>query len=105
MFDTRPLHTAQQQHPFILSLLVLATGFVLTMQNPQAQDATAELVSKVELPTLAQVMEMRPQSPPPGVEGDQLMSEEAEETQALIMLDREAQVTRSASELRERPQR
>lgn len=100
----RKLHLqhASRDRQFTFSLLMLATGIVLVLQGPQVQESTAELLSSVEFPNPAQVMEMRPQTPPPWIEGDQALTEEAEETRAIAILDRdEARSTR----LRERPQR
>ncbi|WP_018140789.1 MULTISPECIES: hypothetical protein [unclassified Thioalkalivibrio] len=87
---------------FQFSLLVLATGIVLTLQNPQAQESAAELFSKVEFPNLAQVQDMRPQLPPPWMEGDQLVSEDSESAPVVTLLERGD--GRSA-DLRERPTR
>lgn len=74
---------------FTLSLLVAVTGLALTLQNPQARDSAAELLSRVELPNPAQVLEMRPKTPPPGVEGDQLATDEGEEIQIITLIDRD----------------
>ncbi|HSP00851.1 MAG TPA: hypothetical protein VLN90_05240, partial [Thioalkalivibrio sp.] len=69
--------------------LVGVTGLVLTLQNPQAQDSAAELISRMQLPDLSQVIEMRPQTPPPVLEGDQLIQEEVEDVQLIVPVDRE----------------
>jgi hypothetical protein len=78
-----------QDQRFSLSVLVAVTGLVLTLQNPQAQDSAAELISRVQLPDLTRVLEMRPQTPPPILEADQLMQEEAENVQLIVPVDRE----------------
>ena len=102
MLDTRHSSTSRNDRRFILSLLVLATGFVLTLQNPQAQQSASDLVSSIDLPSLTQASEMRPQSPPPGVEGDQLASDEGQEVQTVVIVER-GEIR--SSNLRERPER
>jgi hypothetical protein len=74
---------------FPFSLLVLATGLVLTLQNPQARDSAAELLSRVDVSSLTQALEMQPRTPPPGVEGDQLTVEEGEQLDAVVVPERE----------------
>jgi len=78
-----------QDQRFSLSVLVAVTGLVLTLQNPQAQDSAAELISRMQLPDFSQVLEMRPQTPPPVIEGDQLVQEEIDEVQLIVPVDRE----------------
>jgi|GEM_PF-2499954 len=78
-----------QDQRFSLSVLVGVTGLVLTLQNPQAQDSAAELISRMQLPDLSQVFEMRPQTPPPVLEADQLIQEEVEDVQLIVPVDRE----------------
>lgn len=102
MLDSRHTSTSRNDQRFTLSLLVLATGFVLTLQNPQAQQSASDLISSIDLPSLSQVAEMRPQSPPPGVEGDQLATDEGQDAQTVVIVDRDE--IRS-SNLRERPER
>jgi hypothetical protein len=85
---------------FSLSALVCVTGLVLTLQNPLAQESAAELLSKVEFPNLTQVLEMRPQSPPPLVEADQLLTDEGEEVRTIATTERE--YARSGDPLRSR---
>lgn len=87
---------------FSLSVLVAVTGLVLTLQNPQAQESAAELLSRVELPNLAQVFEMRPQTPPPGVEGDQLAMDEGDEAQTLVTVERDFDRARDPRRIPER---
>lgn len=98
---TERLNSLVGDQRFVLSALVLATGLVLTLQNPMARDSAAELVSRVQVPDLSQVFEMRPQTPPPMVEGDQLMSEEIEDVQTPLVSDRD---TARNSDLYRRPQ-
>lgn len=102
MLDTRHSSTSRRDQRFTLSLLVLATGFVLTLQNPQAQQSASDLVSSIDLRSLSQVTEMRPQSPPPGAEGDQLASDEGQETQTVVIVER-GEIR--STDLRERPER
>ncbi|MFN2348426.1 MAG: hypothetical protein ABR558_02475 [Thioalkalivibrio sp.] len=78
-----------QDQRFSLSVLVGVTGLVLTLQNPQAQDSAAELISRMQLPDLTRVLEMRPQTPPPVLEADQLVQEEVEDVQLFVPVDRE----------------
>ncbi|MGM0553470.1 MAG: hypothetical protein ACQETK_06690 [Pseudomonadota bacterium] len=102
MFRKLRLQHASRDHQFTFSLLMFASGVVLVLQGPQVQDSTAELLSSIEYSSPTQVMEMRPQSPPPSIEGDQALTEEPDEAQTIAILDRdEARTTR----LRERPQR
>ncbi|AHK79119.1 hypothetical protein M911_08075 [Ectothiorhodospira haloalkaliphila] len=96
-------HSIDRQQ-FQLGALVLFTGLVLTLQNPDARDSAAELISHVEMPSLSNIMEMRPSGPPPWMDSDQFLMEDAEEIQpALATLDRDQAVP--AGDLRERPQR
>jgi len=87
---------------FQLSLLVLATGLVLTLQNPAAVDSASRLLSEIDLPSPARVLEWRPDSPPPWVDGDQMLAEEAEEIPLATAVTRDAE---PALDPRERPQR
>jgi hypothetical protein len=73
---------------FTFSALVFATGLVLTLQNPMARDSATDLFSRVDLSNLSQVFEMRPQTPPPAMEGDQFMTDEGEEIQPLVTTER-----------------
>ncbi|AKJ95459.1 MULTISPECIES: hypothetical protein [Thioalkalivibrio] len=102
MLDLLRSRSTYSDQRFQFSLLVLATGFVLTLQNPQAQESAAELFSKVEFPNFAQVQDMRPQLPPPWMEGDQLVNEDSESVPVVTLLERED--ARSADP-RERPTR
>ncbi|WP_018954320.1 hypothetical protein [Thioalkalivibrio sulfidiphilus] len=101
MHLTERLNTLLGDQRFMLSALVLSTGLVLTLQNPMARDSAAELISRVQLPDISQVFEMRPQTPPPMVEGDQLANEEIEDVQIPVVSDRD---TARNSELFRRPQ-
>jgi hypothetical protein len=85
-----------------LGLLVLATGLVITLQNPDAVDSASRLLSELDLPSPARVMEWRPDSPPPWVDGDQLMVDEAEELPTVATTSRDAA---SSVDLRARPER
>ncbi|MBS0001784.1 MAG: hypothetical protein KFF45_01745 [Thioalkalivibrio sp.] len=87
---------------FDLGLLMLATGLVITLQNPAAVDSASQLISEIDLPSPARVLEWRPDSPPPWIDGDQMVSEEAEEVPVLTTASREAE---PAVDPRERPQR
>lgn len=87
---------------FELGLLVLATGLVLTLQNPAAVDSASRLLSEIDLPSPARILEWRPDSPPPWVDGDQLLSEEPEELPLSTAVSRDAN---AALDPRERPQR
>lgn len=102
MLDLLRSRSTYHDQRFQFSLLVLATGLVLTVQNPEAQESAAELFSKVEVPNLTQVQDMRPQLPPPGMEGDQTVTEDSESTPIVTLLGRED--ARSADP-RERPTR
>ncbi len=85
-----------------LSILVLVTGLVLTLQNPDAQDSAAAALAKVEVPSLSQVMEWRPGGPLPWMDGDQMLTEEIEDLPAAANLERDIERSR---DLRARPQR
>lgn len=87
---------------FELGLLVIATGLVLTMQNPVAVDSASRLLSELELPSPARVLEWRPDGPPPWVDGDQMPTEEAEDLPAVTAVSRDPE---SLSDPRERPRR
>lgn len=87
---------------FQLGLLVLATGLVITLQNPAAVDSASRLLSEIDLPSPARVLEWRPDSPPPWVDGDQMLAEEAEELPLTTAVTREPD---PALDPRERPQR
>ncbi len=85
-----------------LGLLVLATGLVLTLQNPNAVDSASRLLSELDLPSPARVLEWRPDNPPPLVDGDQMPTDEVEEAPAVNAANRDAE---PALDPRERPQR
>lgn len=96
-------HSIDRQQ-FQLGALVMFTGLVLTLQNPDARDSAAELISQVEMPSLSNIMEMRPSGPPPLMDSDQFLMDEVEEIQpVLVTLDRDAVVP--VADLRDRPQR
>ena len=96
------INVVRKDDRFVLSLLVFATGLVLTLQNPLAQDSLSRLASSVEMPNFEHVFEMRPQTPPPAMEGDQLMADEGEEVQTLVTTEREYS---RDTDLRAAPQR
>lgn len=84
MHTLQRMNDTRRDERFYLSLLVLATGFAMTMHNPQAQESLSALVSSIELPThIEQVSEMRPQTPPPFIEADSLMTDEASDVQPM----------------------
>lgn len=90
MLNLFPSRTTLRDERFQLSLLVMATGLVLTLQNPEARESAGELLSRVDLPDVAQVMDMRPQTPPPWLEGDQSTSrDDIENSAPTALLDRE----------------
>lgn len=88
MLDLLRSRSTYRDQRFQLSLLVLISGIVLTVQNPEAQESAAELFSKVEFPNLAQVQDMRPQLPPPWMDGDQVVSDDSESTPIVPLLER-----------------
>jgi hypothetical protein len=47
-----------------LGVLVLATGLVLTLQNPNAVDSASRLLSELDLPSPARVLEVASGQPP-----------------------------------------
>lgn len=100
-FSLRSKSTTQAPQ-FELGLLVLATGLVLTLQNPAAVDSASRLLSEIDLPTPARILEWRPDSPPPWVDGDQMLAEEPEELPLGTAITRDAE---PALDPRERPQR
>lgn len=103
MLNPFPSRTTLRDERFQFSLLVMATGLVLTLQNPEARESAVELFSKVDVPDVAQVMDMRPQTPPPWLEGDQSTTQDDIESSApTALLDR--QNARLATS-RERPVR
>ncbi|MFO7955017.1 hypothetical protein [Thioalkalivibrio sp.] len=102
MLDLLRSRSTYRDQRFQFSLLVMATGFVLTVQNPEAQESAAELFSKVEFPDSAQVQDMRPQLPPPWMEGDQGASEDSESTPVVTLLER---TDARSADPRERPTR
>jgi hypothetical protein len=85
-----------------LGVLVLATGLVLTLQNPNAVDSASRLLSELDLPSPARVLEWRPDSPPPWVDGDQMLMDEVEEGPAVTAVSRDPE---PELDPRERPQR
>lgn len=87
---------------FELGLLMLATGLVLTLQNPMAVDSASRLLSEIDLPSPARVLEWRPGNPPPWVDGDQMLSEEPEELPLATAVTRDHE---PALDPRARPQR
>lgn len=95
--------TASSDGRFPVSLLFAITGFALVLQNPQAQETAVELISNAEMPNLERIVEFRPQTPPPGVESDQVASDEGPDLRTVPVMEREV-VVRSGS-LRERPSR
>lgn len=100
-FMLRSKSTARNPQ-FDLGLLMLATGLVITLQNPAAVDSASRLLSATDLPSPAHVLEWRPDSPPPWLDGDQTVSEEVEEIPVLTTTSRESE---PAVDPRERPQR
>lgn len=85
-----------------LGVLVLATGLVLTLQNPNAVDSASRLISELDLPSPARVLEWRPDSPPPWMDGDQMLMDEVEEGPAVTAVSRDPE---PGLDPRERPQR
>lgn len=85
-----------------LGVLVLATGLVLTLQNPNAVDSASRLLSELDLPSPALVLEWRPDSPPPWVDGDQMLMDDVEEVPAITAANRDAE---PVTDPRERPRR
>jgi len=85
-----------------LGALVLATGLVLTLQNPNAVDSASRLLSELDLPSPARVLEWRPDSPPPWVDGDQMLMDEVEEAPSVTAVIRNPE---PGLDPRERPQR
>jgi hypothetical protein len=94
--------TTTRNPQFGLGLLVMATGLVLTLQNPAAVESASRLLSELDLPSPAHVLEWRPDSPPPWVDGDQMLAEETEELPMATAVNRDAE---PALDPRERPQR
>jgi hypothetical protein len=92
----------RDQRQFSLASLFTLTALVLVLQTPGTLDAPSQLVSDLDFPTPARVLELRPEGPPPWVDADQMLSEEAEEVPPLPVAHRE-----DAAQLdpRERPQR
>ena len=95
-------HTASGLHPARFGALMLVTGLVLTLQNPEARDSAARLLSELDLPKPSSVLEWRPDSPPPWLDGDSFMGEEAEDTPALANINRDPE---ALSDPRQRPER
>jgi hypothetical protein len=100
MHFMRRLSATLGDERFSLSALVCATGLVLTLQNPLALESVAELLSGAEAPNPTQVLEMRPQTPPPVMEGDQLLTDEGEDVQTIAVTGRDQ--ARSGDPLRSR---
>ena len=86
----------------ILSQLVALTVAVLTLQTPGAALELGDILPRLEFPSPSEVMHLRPGSPPPGIDGDSVASEETEEASYVQRTDRS---TVGADELRERPVR
>lgn len=87
---------------FAVNWLFALAGLALVLQNPQAQESAAALTAQLDLPSVEQVVQFRPQNPPPGVEGDQASADEGPEFQPAPQSTRETVTTRN---LRERPTR
>ena len=85
-----------------LGILVLATGLVFTLQNSHAVDSASRLLSGLDLPSPARVLEWRPDSPPPWVDGDQVLMDEVEEGPSVTAVSRDPE---PGLDPRERPQR
>ncbi len=81
---------------------MLVTGLVLTLQAPEARDSAARLLSELDLPNPAHVLEWRPDSPPPWLDGDQFTAEEIEDTPVLANASRDPE---ALSDPRQRPER
>jgi hypothetical protein len=94
--------TATDDPSLGLGVLVLATGLVLTLQNPNAVDSASRLLSELDLPSPARVLEWRPDSPPPWVDGDQMLMDEVEDAPAVTAVSRDPE---PGLDPRERPQR
>ncbi len=85
-----------------LSPLVLVTGLVLTLQNPLAVDSAREAIGLVDWQGMAQSLDFRPKGPPPGLDADTAMNEEAEALPDHLYSMRDAP---RGEDLRVRPQR
>jgi hypothetical protein len=90
------------QQPARFGALMLVTGLVLTLQSPEARDSAARLLAELDLPNPANVLEWRPDSPPPWLDGDSLLREETEETPTLASASRDPE---ALSDPRQRPER
>lgn len=95
-------HTDSDFHPIRFGVLMLVTGLVLTLQNPDARDSASRLLSELDLPNPSNVLEWRPDSPPPWLDGDSFTGEEAEDTPALAAISRDPEVL---GDPRQRPER
>jgi len=95
-------HAASGLHPARFGALMLVTGLVLTLQNPEARDSATRLLSELDLPNPSNVLEWRPDSPPPWLDGDQFTGEETEHTPALANIRRDPE---ALGDPRRRPER
>jgi hypothetical protein len=89
-------------HPARFGALMLVTGLVLTLQNPEARDSAARLLAELDLSNPAGALEWRPSSPPPWLDGDTVLREEVEETPTLANIRRDP---KALSDPRQRPER
>lgn len=94
--------SAQRDERVTLSLLVVLTAAVLTLQTPGATLGPNDILPRLEFPSPSEVMHLRPGGPPPGIDGDSTASEEIEHTSPVQRVDR-APV--GGDKLRERPVR
>jgi hypothetical protein len=102
MHIMRPTQATRDEQPATVPMLLGLTVVVLTMQSPLHNDAPGLSFPQLEFPTPSQVMEMRPDSPPPWADGDQLVMDEPDQTSVVTGVQRD-QV--GPDELRTRPER
>jgi len=102
MYVIRRSQMTRDEQRATVPMLLGLTAVLLTMQSPFHPDAPEISFPQLEFPTPSQVMEMRPGTPPPWVDGDQLAIDEPD--QAPVMTGNRRGQT-AIEDLRTRPER
>lgn len=102
MFVMRRIHTTRNQQQAVIPMLLGLTAVVLTLQSPMHTDAPGLSFPQLEFPTPSQILEMRPNTPPPGVSGDQLTLDEPDQVSVTSSNHRDQS---AGDDPRARPQR
>ncbi len=102
MYVMSQIHTTRDRQRSTLPMLLGLTAVVLTMQSPLHTDTVGLTLPQLEFPTPSQIMEMRPGTPPPWMEGEQLAMDEPDQVPNATGVHRDQTVI---DDPRARPQR